>query len=325
MRNKRPGTAPAGEPDTGEKRGSDYRLRALPGFRTAALAFVLTVVLGVGGTAAYAYWSKSTQVAIAGTTKSDLPPGTGEVSANPVLAVRPESPSKQACAALLSDLEMRPNNFADIRFSWTGGGATAYVVTVRSKDGSYAYDQTQTVRSPRAEFRFGRMKSDEYGKPTAGTSPFYTKYTVRVMPMNGNTSGDPLYFTYEYEHYKSNNCYWSEPTGASPVGSVAPLVCAAPVTVGGAAGYSDLGISWASSSGATSYSVTMVNPDRSYGGEVSVTGTSTSFRIMRPSPESDNAPYFATYSVRVQPMKGSQAGDPVYLKGYQFYTWGQKC
>ena len=33
------------------------RLRAQPGFRTALIAFCLTVVLGIGGSAAYAYWS----------------------------------------------------------------------------------------------------------------------------------------------------------------------------------------------------------------------------------------------------------------------------
>ena len=84
-------------------------------------------------------------------------------------------------------------------------------------------------------------------------------------------------------------------------------------------------VQWSASSGATGYSVTMHNADRTYGGEISVTGTSASFRIMRPSPESGDAPYFATYSVRVQPMNGARAGDPVYLQGYQFYTWGQKC
>ena len=44
--------------------GRFSRLRALPGFRTATVAFILTVVLGLGGTAAYAYWQVSTTATI---------------------------------------------------------------------------------------------------------------------------------------------------------------------------------------------------------------------------------------------------------------------
>lgn len=40
--------------------------RKLPGLRAAAMAFVLTVVLGIGGTAAYAYWNQQTLLSITG-------------------------------------------------------------------------------------------------------------------------------------------------------------------------------------------------------------------------------------------------------------------
>jgi hypothetical protein len=309
----------------GQRLGALGWVRAQPGFRTAVIAFVLTVVLGIGGTAAYAYWSQSAAIAITATTRSDLPANTTLVGAQPAFQARPGTPTGYTCKPLLDYEKMRPNNYADIRFSWGGAaGATSYVITVKGKNGTFTYDQSQTVATAAADFRFGRI-ADQNGKPGTGPSLFYTKYTVRVMPMAGAVPGDPLYFTYEYEHYNTSNCYWSEPTGASPVGSVAPLVCSTPVTVGGAAGYSDLKMSWTGASGATGYSVTMVNGDRSYGGELLSTGTSASFRIMRPQPESGEAPYFATYSVRVQPMNGSLAGDPVYLQGYQFYSWGQKC
>ncbi|GAA3289555.1 hypothetical protein ACFFON_16050 [Arthrobacter citreus] len=330
MTEKQLGAAPGeqGSPEAGTKPGWYGRLRTQPGFRTAVVAFVLTVVLGIGGTAAYAYWSQSTSTAITGTTRPEQPPvpppstlpaNTAGLTAKPALAARPGTPSGPACAALLSDEEMRSQDFADVRFSWAGAAsATSYVITVKGTNG-FSYDQTQTVKTKTADFRFGRLKSDQYGKPVGTSSPFYTKYTVRVMPMAGTVPGDPLYFTYEYEHYNSSNCYWSEPTGNAPVGSAAPLVCAAPVTVRGAGGYSDLPVSWARSSGATSYSVTMVNADRSYGGELSVTGTQAAFRVMRPLPENDAAPYFARYTVRVQPMIGAAAGDPLYLT----YQWGK--
>ena len=178
------------------------------------------MVLGAGSTIAYAYWSQSTPVAISGTTRSEVPAGTAPVTDNPVLAARPGTLSGQTCAAKLSDVEMRPNDFADVRFAWTGTGATSYLVTVRSKDGRYAYDKSQTVKANQADFRFERLKSDEYGKPIGNSSPFYTKYTVRVMPLNSGIPGDPLYFTYEYEHYKSDNCYYSDPTGAAALADI---------------------------------------------------------------------------------------------------------
>ena len=57
--------------------GRFSRLRAVPGFRTAAVAFFLTVVLGIGGTAAYAYWQVSTTatISVTPTVKLGQPSG----------------------------------------------------------------------------------------------------------------------------------------------------------------------------------------------------------------------------------------------------------
>ncbi|WP_146363529.1 hypothetical protein [Arthrobacter yangruifuii] len=73
MCDKQLGAAPGAETEPVKGSGWFARLRAQPGFKTAAVAFVLTVILGVGGPAAYAYWSASTDVAIKGTT---APPAT---------------------------------------------------------------------------------------------------------------------------------------------------------------------------------------------------------------------------------------------------------
>lgn len=57
MSKKQLGAAPGGDFTDREGRSWLHRLRAQPGFRTALIAFCLTVVLGIGGSAAYAYWS----------------------------------------------------------------------------------------------------------------------------------------------------------------------------------------------------------------------------------------------------------------------------
>lgn len=304
------------------KRGMIRWLLALPGYRTAVVAFALTLVLGIGGTAAYAYWSKSTQVAIAGTTRSEVPPGTAPVTANPVMAPRPATPSGQTCAAVLSDLEMRPNSFADVRFAWSpAAAATSYVVTVRST--AAKYDQTQTVNATQANFRFGRLPSDQDGKPVGSSSPFYTKYTVRVMPMNGTVAGDPLYFTYEYEHYKSNNCYYSNPTGAAPVGDIQPACDLPPFDSG--TDYVQARFTWSASTGAKNYLVTMTAQNGSgYGGEQVVTAGSATFSMLMPKPVPGSAAYLSRYTIRVQPLNGALAGDPRYLT-YQLGANSHQC
>lgn len=77
MRKKQLGAAREQDPVAEERERWFLRLRALPGFRTAAVAFLLTVVLGIGSTVAYAYWSQSTKVSITGTTAYLLPPVAG--------------------------------------------------------------------------------------------------------------------------------------------------------------------------------------------------------------------------------------------------------
>lgn len=50
------------------------RLRAQPGFKAAAVAFCLTLVLGLGGGAAYAYWQASARADITASTQPVLVP-----------------------------------------------------------------------------------------------------------------------------------------------------------------------------------------------------------------------------------------------------------
>ncbi|MCC9179002.1 hypothetical protein [Arthrobacter sp. zg-Y750] len=74
------------------------RLRRLPGFRTAAVAFLLTVVLGLGGTAAYAYWSASTAATITVTPMPNIvkPPApwcteSGKISWSPAAGLETDA------------------------------------------------------------------------------------------------------------------------------------------------------------------------------------------------------------------------------------------
>lgn len=74
MSKKQSGAASGDDYVSAEGRGRFARLRSQPGFRTAAVAFVLTVVLGIGGSAAYAYWSLRAEAnLVVVTARADLP------------------------------------------------------------------------------------------------------------------------------------------------------------------------------------------------------------------------------------------------------------
>ncbi|MCC9175183.1 hypothetical protein [Arthrobacter sp. zg-Y179] len=121
------GAAVGADTVTETRPGPLKRLRAQPGFRTAAVVFVLTVVLGLGGPAAYAYWSQSTAVTISG-----LP--TAKV----------ETPSAPGCNA-----RTLPN-----QISWTGvsdvDSDVVYVLsfTVNGRTKTYAVPRTTTMVKP---------------------------------------------------------------------------------------------------------------------------------------------------------------------------------
>ncbi|MCC9146152.1 MULTISPECIES: hypothetical protein [unclassified Arthrobacter] len=63
-RKSQQGAAESAEAGQDTRSGPAARLRPQPGLRTAAAAFIVTVLLGLGGTAAYAYWSQSTTATI---------------------------------------------------------------------------------------------------------------------------------------------------------------------------------------------------------------------------------------------------------------------
>ena len=74
MSKKQLGAAPGATADSGRAGSRFAHLSAQPGFRTASVAFFLTVILGIGGPAAYAYWSQSTAVTVSGTTAQPVTP-----------------------------------------------------------------------------------------------------------------------------------------------------------------------------------------------------------------------------------------------------------
>ncbi len=313
------------KPQLNSKPGWFARLRAQPGFKTAFVAFCVTVALGLGAPAAYALWSSSAslnlQVRTAAPPGPVLPPETSLISAQPAYADRPGPATGLTCGWLLSKMQMIHNSHTDTRFSWSPAvGATSYVVSVRNNTGTFAYDQSQTVSTPEAVFRFKRQLSESNGDPKPEATPFYSNYALRILPMKNGVPGDPYYLTYQNNHHNGSICNDGDAGSASPTGSIAALTCK-PLDWNSTSTHSELALSWPRAANATSYSVMIKSNNGTAGAESTVTGTTAAFRV---EPKPAGAEFLGRYTVRVQPLNGTAAGDPVY-RTYQLGKNSHEC
>lgn len=288
--------SPEGAQQAEQKKGPhrSRKLRDVPGLTTAMVAFVLVVLLGSGGVA-IAMWNQSATATIAITAGAPIP---GTILTVPEFAIRP------AATEFLGN-PCKPGSpsqsNARFNFTWSGGrpNTTDYVVTLVGVSGNN-YNQTQTVQASQATFA---VKQSLFGSGS---------FILRVQPMNGGIAGDPIYKTVLLSyHLLSTDC--SVPTKQEPLPATFNVSTAAP-----APGPTDsvIKLGWtAPASGATSYVVSIKANQSSYGAEFTTTTRTATFTF---PPRSQNgvviaaAPFYGDYTLRIQPMNGATAGDPVY-------------
>ncbi|MGW9402448.1 hypothetical protein ACWGQ2_00595 [Arthrobacter sp. NPDC055585] len=302
---------------SGRNGGPLARLRALPGSRTATVAFVLTIALAAGGSAAYAFWSQRGDAKV--TVVAGAPQSTPTPTPAPTTAPTPApgapgavTPNIQTAWAgkpsgiTCGRVQVQEPKSIGLRVSWPNlSTATSYVVSVQSLSAGYTYPgPSQTVGSPHATFVFPDDRAVQ-------EAPFYTRYVIRVMPMKGTTGGDPLYLTFQHGAYETNNCFDPRDTERSVVLSPLPftaLTCRL-AALNNTSPTAELPLAWTPVPGATSYRVSIrpaAGSSRTHGADVVTASTSASFRF----PIADTT---GKYVVRVQPMNGTSAGDPAYV------------
>ncbi|POH74920.1 hypothetical protein [Arthrobacter glacialis] len=306
------------------------RLRKLPGFTTAAVAFVLIVLLGGGG-AAVAKWNQSATVSMGITagaapapsptptpspsptptpTPSATPPpnNQGNIVANPVIAARPGlmDPTKVECDA--------NGNSGKYAVSWPAdaSGNISYVASVSVSDKNYGAPQSQNVSVNKATFNL------------SNTDAAYGLYILRIQPMNGTVAGDPIYRTIQHEK-RTQQCGYASPNDRSPLGSFSVnAVPASSVKTNNV-----LNVSWTALATGTDYKVSIVSVDTasSFGAEFTTRSTGATltfpaYKLDGSGNPTNGGAYNGEYLLRVIPMNGTQAGDPVYkkvfYKAYEF-------
>ncbi|MHA7269380.1 hypothetical protein [Arthrobacter sp. HLT1-20] len=298
------------------------KLRKLPGFTAAAVAFLLIVLLGAGG-AAVAKWNQSATATIAitagaapvpsptptpsltpsPTPSATPPPNTqGNIVANPVIAARPGTVS---ASKILCSSQGASGNFT---FDWSRdtAAATSYNVSLKSRAPSTVFKETQTVTSKTAIFELGNNQNA------------FGYYVLRVQPMNGSIAGDPSYRTLRYTGKQNWGCEHGTAEAQPPLGafSVTAVAAAQPVNTND----NKVGLTWAAAAQASSYvvSIKSTTASSSYGAEFSTSGLGATLtfpaRVLEGGQPASSAPFYGEYLLRVIPMNGLQAGDPVYKK-----------
>ncbi|MDQ0279314.1 hypothetical protein QO003_003617 [Arthrobacter silviterrae] len=277
--------------------------------RAAVVLFLVTVLVGGGTAAAAAKWQQQATATMAVTAGSWGPPVQyATVVSAPVMAVRPGAvnPALVTCASVQPQSSLKTKTSADIRFSWLGvPNATAYTVTLTFTGTGYSYNTTTSVTGASAVFTLDR------------TAASYGSYVLRILPVNGATPGDAAYRSYLYSASDSTNCSYADPAGQSPLG---PFTVSSQSVVRSAT-TSALPLSWTAAPGATSYVVSLKSRTSSYGVEFTATGLAATLVFPQAATDAAGnpvnpldllAPYYADYTLRIQPMNGTQAGDPVY-------------
>ncbi|MGN5734248.1 hypothetical protein [Arthrobacter psychrochitiniphilus] len=324
------------------------RVSKLPGMRVAGVAFVLTLGLGAGGIAV-ANWNQSAMTTIditagaapapsptpsasptpsptrtAAPTPSPTPTavptqppavdaGTGTIVVNPAIRTLPA----MVDAGTMSCESSGSSGRVDV--SWEGKRASniSYMVTLKSQTSQTVFLQTQTVTAKNASFSLGNTNSS------------YGNYLLRIQPVNTATGavGDPSYRTMRYFGKNNFGCDYGAANVQPPLGALV-LRSEPPAS---RPNDNVLKLSWTPSE-ATSYVVTLVlsGSTPKYGTEFTTSNLGTTLvfpprSYNQAGTSVSNAAFFGQYSLRILPMDGSQAGDPVYKTvqygQYDFSVW----
>ncbi|MHA7304944.1 hypothetical protein ACX80E_06830 [Arthrobacter sp. TMN-49] len=306
--------SPAGpqqpEPMPGNRvRRAARRLRQLPGFTMAAVAFLVVVLLGGGGVA-IAKWNQSATATIAITAgaapaPSPTPGSQGNIVLSPVIAPRPATmdPDKVTCRA--------DGNSGKYTVNWPANASSgiSYVVSLSTSEKNYGSPQSKTVTVNTASFVLDN------------TQKAYGLYILRILPMKGGVAGDPVYRTVKHQKW-SQQCAYASPEGRSPLGSF--TLTAAPVPWPPAAQDNVLRINWTAAATATSYVVSVESKStgsggttKKYGAEFTTVARNATLTFPPRVLDRWGSPAWAAdsygqYTLRIVPMNGSQAGDAEY-------------
>lgn len=294
-------------------------LRNIPGFTVALVAFVMIVILGVGGIAV-AKWSQTATVTMgvtAGaapttapaptvppttvppTTAPTAPPSTTPPAApgpNTLLVVsRPKTETRPASA---SAVECRALNgqSGKVTITWSGatGPGITYALSLTSQTSRVAYQQDfPNVVANSAVFELDNKE------------PSHGYYLLRIIPTKDGVAGDPYY---QRLRFFANGVACDDGYNQWNAAKDFTVTAERDPAVGN--GFTVLNVKVATTAPATRYKVSIQSNSSSYGADVTFI-SSLSSTITFPA----TTAAYGQYTLRIQSMTGTEgtvAGDSVY-------------
>ena len=288
-------------------------LRDMPGFGIAAVAFVLTVLLGGGGVAV-AKWNQSATATInitAGSAASPTPTHTTSPKPTPAPTATPAPtptptpstpPAPQTHLANIATnqvLAQRPELVKGDKIACSTNGNSGWLIVDWSEDkgtaASYIVSLQKVTSGPVLVSQSVTSKNFTYKFDSNDPGD----YLLRIQGMSGNVAGDAVYKTVKYS-YKDVTCEHTSDLRQSPLGAFA-----ATATPNG----NVLNLGWeAPPAGATEYVVSVQHKDKDWGAEFTTTLRASALTFPPNNSKADG-----DYVLRIWPMKGTQAGDAVTI------------
>ncbi|WP_269938282.1 hypothetical protein [Arthrobacter sp. HY1533] len=305
----------------------------------AAVVFVLIVLLGVGGIA-IANWNQSATVAIAVTAgaaaPTSPPPTTAPPTTNPPTTAPPTAGS--GIISTVFSIAPRPgkvvvdtvtcephasNGRFNISWPKVSPAADSYTVSIKSQTSKTAFQSTVDVRpttNPLVSTTFDIGNQPEQ----------FGLYLLRIQGIKSGAAGDPIYRTLNYSAKGKGACQWGASDGLPPLGAFSVdagpqrQTANADANLNPNANRVNLGFVGAAEATEFVVSVESLSSTSSYGAEYKANaGGSTlifPLRTIQGYEPAASAAFYGQYKVRIIPMNGQVAGDPVY-KTVQYQQW----
>lgn len=262
-------------------------------------------------------------------------PPTTEI-VNPTTFVRSAVVSGVACrdgSQIINQANNTGATSVNLTFDWPAvAGATKYDVhlTPLQPGGSKQSFKT-TVIANTVAFPMPRPQT-KWGSPVAGEdTSYYGQYSIRVLPFVDGRSGDPQYTTLQYEHW-SIGCWGNIPfdNRRPPLPMYNPNSLTYTLDKHDshtATGYADVTFRWTGVEGATKYRISVFATDtnKRWGADRYVSDPELVVRFPRKQLDQynnpvggQNADYYDTYWVRIQPIGSSWDSDARY-RMFRYY------
>ena len=269
------------------------------------------------------------------TTPPPAPPTGPATVTTPTTFVKTPHPTGLACvngSSIVSEANSSGARNVDLVFEWNPvAGASKYDVHLTPLQAGGSKPSVARVVSGTSMTVTMPRPATQWGNPLSGEdTSFYGQYSLRVLPHIGGKTADPNYVTVQYEHWSIGcwgNVTFDNRRGPLPLPDPHSLSYTMTTHDSTSGGHAAVDFRWATVPGAERYRVSIFadDPDNQYGTDRVVNDGQLVVHFPRKALDQygnpvggQNAPFYTTYWVRIQPLGEDWDGDARYRK-FRYY------